>query len=87
MTDISITALRQHASAPMARVAAGETLTVTVRGRPVAQLSPVATSPLRPLVDSGLAWPARRSLSSLPTPKPGAPLSAVLDKMRDDERY
>ncbi len=40
MTEIGIRDLRQYASQHLRAVAAGETLTVTDRGRPVAQLVP-----------------------------------------------
>lgn len=87
MTDVGIRELKQNASAVVAQVAAGETLTVTVRGTPVARLVPLATSPLQRMIDAGLARPARCSLSTLPAPKPGPPLSVVLEQMREDERY
>lgn len=45
MADVGIRALMQNAPAVVAQVAGGETLTVTVRGTPVAQLTPLATSP------------------------------------------
>lgn len=40
MTEIGIRDLRQYASQHLRAVAAGETLTVTDRGRPVAELVP-----------------------------------------------
>lgn len=87
MADVGIRALKQNASAVVAQVAAGETLTVTVRGEPVARLTPLTTSPLQQLIDDGRARPARTALASLPAPRPGPPISAVLHQMRDDERY
>lgn len=44
-------------------------------------------SPPQQLVDDGLARPARTALTELSSPKPGPPLSAVLQQMRADERY
>lgn len=41
MSDVSIRDLRNHGGDVIARVIAGETLTVTRSGRPVAELSPV----------------------------------------------
>ena len=67
--------------------AEGETVTITDRGRPVAQLSPVAASRLESLVRAGLARPARRNIVELPAPEPGPPLSATLAAMRDEERF
>lgn len=87
MTDVGITALKQNASALVAQVAAGATLTVTVRGEPVARLTPLATSPLQQLVDGGRARPARTALASLPAPQPGPPISAALEQMREHEPY
>jgi prevent-host-death family protein len=42
MTDINITALRQHLPQYLARVARGERLRVTSRGRVVAEITPPA---------------------------------------------
>ena len=41
MSDVSIRDLRNHGGDVIDRVIAGETLTVTRSGRPVAELSPV----------------------------------------------
>ena len=87
MDTVGIRELKQNASAVVAQVAAGETLAVTVRGQPVARLSPLASSPLEQLIEDGLARPARAILAELPTPAPGPPLSETLRHMRDDERY
>ena len=86
-TEVGIRALKQNASAVVAQAAAGETITITDRGRPVAQLTPLPASRLDVLVEAGLARPPRRPLRDLPMPAPGAPLSAVLEAMRADERY
>lgn len=45
MTPIAVRELRNDVSAILRRVEAGETLTVTVQGRPVAQLTPLARRP------------------------------------------
>ncbi|WP_448074156.1 type II toxin-antitoxin system Phd/YefM family antitoxin [Georgenia yuyongxinii] len=87
MAEIGIRALKQNASAVVARAASGETLTITDRGRPVARLTPLARSPLEALVEAGEARPPRRSIRELPIPAPGTPLSPVLTEMRDEERY
>jgi prevent-host-death family protein len=87
MSEVGIRALKQNASSVVARAAAGETVTITDRGRVVAQLVPVAASPLERLLDSGRARPARRSMADLPDPSPGPSLSAELREQRDDERY
>lgn len=87
MSEVGIRALKQNASEVVARVAAGEVLTVTDRGRPVAQLSPVPQSRIAGLVDAGLARPARHDLAGLPAPEPGPNLTEALRKAREDERY
>ena len=44
MADVGIRALKQNASAVVAEAAAGATVTITDRGRPVAQLTPLPSS-------------------------------------------
>lgn len=83
---IGIRALKQNASAVVARTAAGETLTVTDRGRPVARLAPIPLSPLEEMLHAGEARAAHRSPVDLALPRPGAALSAELALMRDAER-
>lgn len=87
MTEMGIRALKQNASAVVAEAASGTTVTITDRGRPVAQLTAIPTSRLAGLVASGKARPARRQLRDLPRPAAGSSLSAELDAMRADERY
>lgn len=53
MERIGVRELRQHASRYLARVAAGETLEVTDRGRPVAMLVPVAGDTWQRLLAAG----------------------------------
>lgn len=86
MADVGIRALKQNASAVVADAAAGATITITDRGRPVAQLSPLPATRLQSLLDSGRARPARCRIDQLPTPKKGPALSAELAAMRADER-
>jgi antitoxin (DNA-binding transcriptional repressor) of toxin-antitoxin stability system len=66
-------------------------VTITDRGRAVAQLIPIATSPLNTLVTAGRARPAKGSLADLglPPKRPAGtpPLSSVLAAMRADERW
>lgn len=69
MTDqVGVRALQQNASAVVSRAAAGEVIEITDRGRPVAQIVPLAGGRLAALVRAGLARPARRSLRDLPPP-------------------
>lgn len=87
MATVSIRSLKQNASRVVADAAAGETITITDRGRPVAQISPIVTSPLQRLLELGRARPSRTSLQDLPPPPPGPDVSATLARMRDSERY
>ena len=87
MSDVGIRALKQNASAVVARAATGETVTITDRGRPVAQITAIPSSRLRRLVDSGHARPARHGINDLAAPEPGPNLSKELTAMRDAERY
>jgi len=87
MAEVGIRALKQNASAVVAKAAAGERLTITDRGRPVAQLTRIPASRLQQLVDAGRARPPRRSLADLPAPEPGPDLSGELAAQRAAERY
>ncbi len=90
MAEEGIRALKQNASKVVARVAAGEIVTITDRGRPVALLTPIPVGRLDALVAAGRARPAKGRLGDLPVP-PGPEgrksLSQTLTEMRDDERY
>lgn len=91
MSEVGIRALKQNASAVVAQVAAGASITVTVRGQPVAQMSPLPRSRMEGLLRSGRARPARGRLADLPKPSEvhtlGTTLSAELEEMRQAERY
>ncbi len=87
MTEVGIRALKQNASAVVAQAEAGAVITITDRGRPVAQMSPIPTSRLDGLIESGLARSARRSIGDLPSRRSGPSLSEALIAMRDEERF
>lgn len=87
MSSVGIRALQQTASKVVARVEAGESLTVTDRGRPVARLVPIADSPLEQLLAAGAVRPAR--LAWVETPEPlesDVPITDLLWTAREDER-
>jgi len=86
MSEVGIRALKQNASAVVVEAAAGETVTITDRGRAVAQLTPIPASVLQRMLASGRARPPRRDIRELPAPDPGPDLSGVLTTMRDAER-
>lgn len=89
MKTVGIRALKQNASAVVAEAAAGETIVITDRGEPVAQMLPLGTGRLAALEAAGLLRRATRSLDDIgpPIELDGEPLSETLRRMRDDERY
>ena len=91
MRTLGVRALKQNASAVVADAASGEIVTITDRGRAVAQLIPLRASRVESLLAAGRARPPKRSLADLgPAPRRRRgemPLSAVLAEMRGDERY
>lgn len=87
MNEVGIRALKQNASAVVARAAAGESIVITDRGRPVAQLSGLEQTTIQRLVAAGLARPPVRPLSELPPPAGSGELGEELRRMRDEERY
>ncbi len=87
MTEVGIRALKQNASAVVAQAAAGERVTITDRGRPVAQLTPIPSSRIEQLVQAGRARPAKHDITALPEPSSGPDLSAELAAQRAAERY
>jgi prevent-host-death family protein len=87
MAEVGIRALKQNASSVVAEASAGRTVTITDRGRAVAQLTAIPTSRLQQLIASGKARPARRDIRALAAPRPGPQLSKELADMRDSERY
>lgn len=91
MASVGVRELRQRASELLRRVASGETIEVTDRGHPVAVLAPLPDGgPLERLRAAGDVTPATGTLADLPAPLPlpegqEAP-SAVLTRLRHDER-
>ena len=91
MLTVGVRELRQRASELLRLVEQGHTIEVTDRGRPVALLGPVPQgSALEMLRITGDVEPATGHLDELPEPIPlprdaTAP-SAVLARLRDDER-
>ncbi|PWJ25810.1 prevent-host-death family protein [Branchiibius hedensis] len=85
--EVGIRALKQNASQVVSAAAAGESITITDRGRPVARLTPLEQSLLDRLIASGAARAPLHALADLPAPQLEADLSSVLRDMRDDERY
>ena len=91
MTSVGVRELRQRASELLRRVEQGETIEITDRGRPVALLTPPpAGSPLERLRSAGDVEAATMDFDDLPSPLPVPegvePPSAVLARLRRDER-
>lgn len=86
-----MSALKRNASAVIAELSLGEVVTITDRGRPVAQMVPVPTGCLGGLIGAGRARPAKRSLAELGIPPQGparaVSAAVVLAQMREEERY
>ena len=88
---VGVVELRRRASELLRRVAAGETIEITTRGRPVAHLAPLSDlSPLERLRASGDLIPAEYPDADFPEPpplEPGQELpSVILARLRADER-
>lgn len=91
MERIGVRELRQNASRYLARVAAGESLEITDRGTPVAQLVPLTEDPWQSLVRRGLVVPAQPAVDVLDVSpvvlEDGAlSLSEALQELRADDR-
>jgi len=91
MASVGVRELRQRASELLRRVATGETIEITDRGRPVALLTPL---PAGGIVDrlraAGEIDSGSGDLDGLPEPLALGPglesPSAVLERLRRDER-
>ena len=91
MSEVSIRVLNQETSKVLARVKNGEEITLTERGEVIARIVPAAAGPLDALISSGRVQPAT---SHGPAPRPTIALrqgdpdaGALLERMRDEERY
>lgn len=91
MTEVGIQTLESDAASVVAMAQAGEIVTITEGGRPVARMVPYVPSRIEAMIAAGLARPALRKLSDLPAPEPRQPdegvLSADLEEMRQSECY
>ena len=87
MATVGIRALKQNASAVVADAVAGETVTITDRGRPVAQLTAIPASRLQSLINMGRARPSRRDITEIPAATSDITVTTALLEMRNAERY
>ena len=86
MAEVTRTELNQQTARVLARVAAGERLTITDRGRAVAELIPPHTSPWDELVAAGKVLPARSSgpVTLLPPLELDTTVDEILRDLRGD---
>jgi prevent-host-death family protein len=85
MADVTKTELNQQTAKVLARVAAGERLTVTDRGRPIAQLSPPESSAWDELVASGkVRFATRTGALSFEPVTSDLSVAEILDDLRTD---
>ncbi|MFN2568764.1 MAG: type II toxin-antitoxin system Phd/YefM family antitoxin [Candidatus Dormibacteria bacterium] len=93
--EVGIRELKTHASALVRRVAAGATIDITDRGRPVARLVPVQDDDRwwDRMVERGALIPATRDLAQLLAESPPPPAASgqpslfdALMEQRADER-
>lgn len=91
MTTIGIRSLKQNASEVVRQAAAGDVITITDRGTPVARLVPLRASRLEEMRNAGLVRRATIPAADVPLPTvaitDGPSLGDTLRSMRDDERY
>ena len=91
MKTAGIRELKQNASSVVAQAAAGEIITITDRGRPVARMVPIGGTALEELVAAGRARPPRTDLATLGPPPRRGPgeldLSTALAALRAAERW
>jgi prevent-host-death family protein len=91
MKTAGIRELKQNASAVIADVLAGDIVTITDRGRPVARIVPIEGGSVEALVASGRGRAARRRITDLGPPprrtRDERRLSEVLEEMGNGERW
>lgn len=85
MATVSRTELNQQTAKVLARVAAGETVTITDRGRPIAQLSPPALSVWDELLASArVTLPSRSGALDIQRVRLDQTSQEILDDVRAD---
>ncbi|MGO1977587.1 type II toxin-antitoxin system Phd/YefM family antitoxin [Brachybacterium tyrofermentans] len=85
MSTIPHRELRNHSAEILRRVEAGETISITNNGRPVARLVPYSSSPLDALREAGRVSAARHvDLTAIPAAR-GVSSREILDDLRGEE--
>ena len=90
MSEIPVRVLNQETAKVLARVKAGEEITLTERGSVIARIVPATARPLDDLVSAGRVRPATMHGRA---PRPTSPSDGkteagdLVRAMRDEERY
>ena len=86
MRSIGVRELRQNASVWLRRVQAGESFTITDRGRAIATLSPTEVDPWQQLIDTGQVRPGIGDVQAIEyaAVRTGPSLSELLRADRDE---
>lgn len=91
MSEVPVRVLNQETAKVLARVKAGEEITLTERGTVIARIVPTSAGPLDVLVGAGRVRPATvHGPAPRPKRRPGGATTDAGDAvraMRDDERY
>lgn len=83
MARVTKTELNQQTAKVLARVAAGERLIITDRGRPIAELSPPSQTAWERLVSAGrVVLPSRSGALPTPAATSDRPSREILDDLR-----
>lgn len=85
MAHVTKTELNQQTARVLARVAAGEHLTVTDRGRPIAELTPPAETVWTRMIAAGrVTLPTKTGPLGHPRVSDTMSAAAILDELRAD---
>ena len=85
MADVTRTELNQQTARILARVQAGEDVTVTDRGRPIAQITPVPSDRRERRIASGALRPAsERGVPEVASPIADWSTEQMIQDMRGD---
>ena len=88
-STVGIRALQQNASQVVGRAKAGEIITITEHGKPVARIVPIAKDRYQELIDAGRIIPAKRPFSERKPPLEGRDYSLAdeIIRGREEERF
>jgi prevent-host-death family protein len=89
MESVAVKTLQLNTEYLIARAKAGEIITITEDGEPVARLMPIAKDAYQELIDAGLIIPASRPFSERQPPLEGRDYSLAdeIIRARREERF